>query len=279
MSEKLPPMSDGRMEIHIQRHDVHKIGHLTPEGREHARTIAREKVGKYLDKEKDTNFLVIASNQVFDDREPDFGGQRAVETADEIVSAIRDELKARGLPDDHLFGGDTLPIAMSPDLQEAGIFSGDFMKYLKEKYDPENLKGLQYIWNIYYQDVESEIRKKMSAEGPRDLARRMDYVFKVAEMVGASFHKTDDRKSQPLVVWMVGHGGGLDAFLHHYAGVPVDDVGFSPSDGFTIRVNSDGVVVADVKGKEYPLHQDDELSLPKHPVIADETIRVSKWNA
>lgn len=257
-SEQLGPMSNGRIEMHIQRHDAHEQGHLTAEGREHARAIADGKVEGYLDTNPETHFMVIASDQMFDEREPELGGLRAKETASIIADSIRIHLLERGLPEEQLFGySDQEALTTSPTIREADIFSNDFMQHLRSKYPEDN------PWSMYYQDSEAETRKAMGAESPLDLAKRMDYMIKVAEMVGASFHRAPGKEDKPLMIWMVGHGGGLDSYLHHYAGVPLDELGFDLSGGFTLRANPEGSVVADVKGKEYPIHRDESMNLPK----------------
>lgn len=256
--EKLGPMSNGRIEMHVQRHDAHEQGHLTPEGREHAKETADEKVKAYLDGNPDTHFMVIASDQMFDDREPGLGGLRAHETAAIIADSIRTALKERGLPAEQLFGyNDQEALTTSPILKEADIFSNEFMQHLRTKYPEDN------PWTVYYSDSEAETRRKMGAESPADLATRMDYMIKVAEMVGASFHRAPDKEDKPLLIWIVGHGGGLDAYLHHYAGVPLDELGFGLSGGFSLHATPEGQVVADVKGKEYPVRRDEAMVLPR----------------
>lgn len=256
--QQISPMSGGRIEMLVQRHDSHQEGHLTPEGREHARQVADEKVRKRLEENPNTNFMVIASDQVFDDEEPSLGGIRARETAEVITAAISDALRGHSLPADHLFGSDGLPITSSPTLREAGIFSNGFMKHLRENYPDDN------PWYLYYQDSEAGTRRTMGGESPLDLARRMDYLIKTAEMVGSSFHRTPGKEDQPLVVWIVGHGGGLDSYLHHYAGVPLEELGFDLSEGFSLHASpvGDGIV-AEVKGKEYPINTDESMKLPE----------------
>jgi hypothetical protein len=255
------------MEMHIQRHDNHEKGNLTPDGREHARQVALEKVRTYLDKDPRTHFMIVASNQVLDDDMPEIGGMRAIETAEEITKAIKETLAERGLSEDQLFGSDSIPIADSSVLQEAKIFhkpedsDQSFMGYLRTK------EGKP--WNLYYQDVEKDMREKMHAESPIDLAKRMDYIIKTTEMIGASFHKNEEKKDTPLVVWMVGHGGGLDAYLHHFANVPVEEVGFDVSGGFSIRTNEKGDgLIAEVKGKEYSIDETKESNFSKGEEIA-----------
>lgn len=256
--ERIGPMSDGRMEMHVQRHDMHEQGHLTPEGAEHAREVADDKVWQYLDENPDTHFMLIASDQPFDDREPDIGGVRAHETAAIIADSIRSSLAERGLPEEQLFGyRDEEALTTSPVIREADIFSNEFMQHLRSEYPGEN------PWTLYYQDADADARQEMRAESPRDLARRMDYMIKTAEMVGASFHKTPGKEDKPLVVWMVGHGGGLDSYLHHYADVPVEELGFDLSGGFTIRATPEQGVVAEVKGKQYPIKTDENMTLPE----------------
>ena len=257
MSERIEPMSNGRIEMHVQRHDAHEQGHLTPEGQEHAREVAEEKIQNYLDTNPDTHFMVIASDQPFDEREPDFGGVRAHETATIITDSIRKELENRGLPAEQLFGyADQESLSTSPTIREADIFSNDFMKHLRENYPDEN------AWSLYYQDTDAETRQKLGAESPLHLAERMDYIIKVAETVGSSFHRTPGKEYKPLMIWIVGHGGGLDSYLHHYAGVPLNELGFDLSGGFTIRAHPEHGVVADVKGREYPLHTSEGIDRP-----------------
>lgn len=257
MNEQTTPrMSGGLTEIHVQRHDDHVQGHITPEGHEHAREIALGKVAAYLDADPSTNFMVVASDQVFDDREPEFGGIRAHETAEEVTAAVRKTLADRGLPADQLFASNTDPVTVNATLREAGIFSNNFMRHLREQYPGEN------SWNLYYQDTDAEKRKEVGAESPHELARRMDYVVKSAELAGATFHAQPGKEDTPLLVWMVGHGGGLDSYLHHYADVPLEELGFDFSGGFSLHASPDHGVVADVKGKEYPVRPDTTMGLP-----------------
>lgn len=255
--ERMPALSGGLMQMHVQRHDAHEQGHLTAEGHEHARQVAAEKAGQYLDTNPDTHFMVIASDQVFDDMVPGFGGIRAQETADEITGAIGSALVERSLPSDQLFGSDNDPATLSPTLREAGIFSNGFMKHLRDKYPNDN------AWSLYYQDTDADTRRSQGAESPLDLATRMDYMIKTAELVGASFHRTPGKEDKPLVVWIIGHGGGLDSYLHHYADVPLDELGFDLSGGFGLHATPEGEVVADVKGKQYPLKTDEAMRLPE----------------
>lgn len=258
MSEHITPLSNGRIELHVQRHDAHEQGHLTPEGQEHAKETAEKKVKNYLNADSNTHFLVIASDQRFDEREPDLGGQRARETATIITDVIRKELAERQLPAEQLFGHEDQELFTTTQaIREADIFSNDFMKHLRETYPDEN------AWSLYYQDTDADQRIKMGAESPLHLAQRMDYMIKTAEMVGASFHKTPGKENSPLVLWLVGHGGGLDSYLHHYANVPLNELGFDLSDGFTIHAHPEYGVVANVKGKEYPVHTSESIEQPE----------------
>lgn len=276
MSAEIGPMSDGKMEFRVQRHDNHVEGHLTPKGQEHAREVADETVKSYLDKNPDTHFLVINSDQPHytgvheqEDTPPyrhkpeeDFGNRRAQETGQIIVGAIKNELAARGLPEEQLFGYDEVdPTTVAPTMREADIFENGFMKHLREVATEKNEE-----WKLYYQDVDRDLREELGAEPADDLALRMDYTIKSAEMAAASFHRTPGNEDKPLVVWMVGHGGGLDAFLYNYAGVPLEEVGFDVSGGFTLRANEDGQVVAEVKGKDYVVVTPDTLDLPEDAV-------------
>jgi broad specificity phosphatase PhoE len=254
---KIDPLSKGRIGIMAQRHDEHEQGHLTEKGREHARGVAEDTAKRVLDLEPNVHFMVIASDQVFDEREPGLGGQRARETAAIITTAIQAELKKRNLPPDQLFGDEFDESAtISPTIREADIFVNGHMAGLKEQHPREN------PWHLYYQDVDADIRIQAGAESPKSLARRMDKMFKQAEMVGASFHRTSGNEQKPLFIWVVGHGGGLDAYLHEYAGVPIEELGFGFSDGFSLLINTEGKMVAHVKGKEYVVHTSEEIEQP-----------------
>lgn len=255
--ESIPPLAGGNMEIRVQRHDDHIKGHLTPEGKEHAYQEAYATACEALDENPNTHFMVVASDQVLDETEPGLGGIRAQETADEVIKAIRKALQERGLSEEQLFGYDNLksPATSSPVIREADIFNNGFMKKLREKYPNQG------PWSLYYEDVEREMREEMGAESAAELAKRMDYMFKVVEMAGASFYRDGANQGVPLKSWIVGHGGGLDAYLRKYANVPLDQVGFPFSGGFTIQARGDKLV-AIVKGNEYEINEDEEMSMP-----------------
>lgn len=256
--EKIGPMSNGRMEMRVQRHDAHEQGHLTPEGKEHAAEVAEQVVREYLDKNPDTHFLVINSDQMIDQAEPEFGGRRAQETGELVIGAIRKTLQERGLPAEQLFGfEDQDPSTITPVIREADIFDNGFMKHLRDTYPDDN------EWRLYYQDADQDERLERHAESADSLAQRMDYMIKTAEMAASSFHKTPGKEDTPLLVWMVGHGGGLDAYVYKYADVPLEELGFPLSGGFTLRANEKGEVVAEVKGKDYTLNTSEELELPQ----------------
>jgi len=263
------PLFDGLIKFHVVRHDSHENGFLTPEGRENARRMADEAVREYLDTDPDTNFMIIASDQIPDEDKPEEGGMRAVETAEVVVDAIKQGLKDRNLPEKQLFASDGNPIMISQATREAGIFATGYAAKLKELHPASDPKNGKHFWQFYYQEgeIDAKLRERLAAESSKDLAMRMDYAIKTAEMVGASFYKVPGNEQKPLVVWMVGHGGGLDSYVSHYADVPVEKVGFPSSGGFKIYVNDQGVVVAEVKGKQYPIKQDDQMELAEHPVV------------
>src|SRR3990167_1961093 len=154
MSEtQLAPMSNGRMEMRIQRHDAHEAGHLTAEGQEHAKDIAQQTVNEYLDKNTDTHFLIINSDQPWDETEANTG-RRAQETGTIVADTIKAELEKRELPEEQLFGHeDQDPSTVSPVIREADIFDNKFMAHLREKYPDEN------EWHMYYQDADAQERE------------------------------------------------------------------------------------------------------------------------
>ncbi|MDR1196846.1 MAG: histidine phosphatase family protein [Candidatus Nomurabacteria bacterium] len=260
MNERAP-MSGGRMQMLVQRHDNYsaETGKLTPEGEQHAREQAQAKAKEYLDANPDTHFFVIASDQMFDDgksqvgdgREPvqvdTIDGQRAVETAEIVRSVIAEELSARGLKPEQLLGANEAAVDSSPTLREADIFENGFMQHLRELY-PDDPKAQ---WTAFYQEVHDDKRDEYHAESPSHVAARMDYAIKNIELAAQFFHNDPDKAHSPLVAWIVGHGGGLDSYLNAYFGVPLAEVGFEYSGGFTLGADETGQVFADVKGDRY----------------------------
>lgn len=262
------PEDDKKTEIILQRHDQVQqetegdiiAGQLTPEGVEHAHERAAERAKDYLDADPDTYFLVVASNQAWDE-EADTG-HRALQTAGIISDEVKKALSERGISDDHLintgFAPDQKPIA-NPVLKEANIFqNGFFTGDVKPQYE-----SVPEAWQAYYKGLHEDERMQRGAESAEDLAQRMDYMMKSARVFESYFHNLPDMADKKLVVWYVGHGGGVDSYLVHKAGLPPEETGFGFSEGFTLSVDKDGHATTQVKGKDYEVDLGGEISLPE----------------
>lgn len=263
----IQPENTKKTEVILQRHDQVQqetegdieAGQLTPEGIDHAHERAAERAAEYLDSDPDTYFLVVASNQAWD--EVADTGHRALQTADIITGEIKSALAARGISDDHLINTTFSPnegVIANPVLKEANIFqNGFFTGDVKPQYE-----SMPAAWQAYYKGLHENERKQRGAESAVDLAQRMDYMMKSARLFDNYFHNLPGMADKKLVVWYVGHGGGIDSYLVHKAGLPPEETGFGFSEGFTLTMGEDGHATTHVKGKDYDVDLGGEIALP-----------------
>ena len=161
----------GGTEIILQRHgkyersaDSSKVGSLTEEGAEGVYASGKEFFDKLFDaipesERKNIDILVLASDTQYRD-----GGRRSMETDDQLIKVVKEELERLSLNESQLLNtsgnisgeGNARP---TPKLREPQMFnnSPEFVEFLKDKYGDINLD----FWIAFEEDKERETREAM----------------------------------------------------------------------------------------------------------------------
>jgi len=247
---RVPPL--GGTKIVIQRHGEYdrseesaKPGSLTEEAsksvQEHAQKFVNQLLATLPPEERDTvDFLVLASDTRFRDRQ-DYG-QRSMETAQAVVSGIKEVLQAIESSDDHLlntsgkFHGSGGP-RPTKQIREPKVFrdSPEFVKFLEAHYGKD-----KDFWVAFESDQEEKKREEMGAEGPWEMAERLAHYVDVLARFSRDYHERNPGRR--LVVWAVSHYDLLSPYAKRYlSGLSKTD--YLPVDygaGISIDVDSSG---------------------------------------
>ncbi len=224
-------------------------GRLTEEGKAEAKKRTDERIQAILSQSLEkTDFLILNSPTYWLDNEQ--LGQRARETAEIIAAEVVDNLQSHGLPPEQLlnnsgkFKGDV----SRPDnrLGEALMFQiPEFVGALREKYGGQGTE----FWENFNRDTHKELRENLGAEGPIEIADRLNESINVVARFARLYHGLNpDRK---LVVWMVTHGDGLVPYVQRALGVPEEDFSAGYDEGIGIAIDSGGNATVNIRRKEY----------------------------
>lgn len=224
-------------------------GRLTEEGRKEARERAHDRIEAALSQDPThTDFLILNSPTYWLDSEQ--LGQRAKETAEIIAGEVAETLDKRGLSEEQFlnhsgrFRGELS--RPDPRLVEGLMFQvPEFVDFLRKE---RGGQGSEF-WENYNRDTHKELRKQLGAEGPADVADRINQsVNVVARFARGYHHQHPDRK---LVVWMVTHGDGLEPYLQRALRIPEEAFVAGYNEGVGIAIDSQGIAKTKVKGVEY----------------------------
>lgn len=252
----------GGTEIIVQRHgeyirsaDDAMVGHLKSRAALEAEKLAENVFGgivKQIPKGEQgrVEILVAASDT------KKGTGQRCIETAQRAIDGIKTVLIENNLQINQLlntqegrFRGGEGP-RPTAGIREPRIFSDsqEFVKFLEEKYGTG-----QPFWKAFEEDTEADVRKAMGAEGPWELAERLDRFIKALAEYSRLYHKENPGKR--LVVWVVTHYDTISPYVKRYlANVGKDK--YIPVDygaGFSINIRPDGVATSKIGETTYPV--------------------------
>ncbi len=142
------------------------------------------------------------------------------------------------------------PIAMQT-LREPQIFekSPDFVTYMREKYGD---LGLDF-WIAFEEDTEHEARLEMGAEGPDEIADRMNAALGVLSRYGEIYHAQNPNSR--LIIWAGTHYDTISPFVKRNvlhidktAPVLVDYGG-----GVVVDIDQTGKASTSISGGEYQI--------------------------
>ncbi|MEK7186921.1 MAG: hypothetical protein AAB690_01200 [Patescibacteria group bacterium] len=257
-----PVLSEvGGTEIILQRHgkyerstDNKHAGSLTEEGAEEVYIQGKDFFKRLFEmvpesERHDVDILVLASDTQYKD-----GGRRSMETAEQVIKGLKEELAGLGLDEAQLLNtssnthgeGNPRP---TPELREPRIFdnSPEFVEFLKKKYGD---LGLDF-WIAFEEDKEKEIREKMGAEGPDEITDRMQSMIDVLVRYSRFYHKKHpDRR---LVIWAVTHYDTISPYVKREileAGKEAP-LGVDYGAGILINLDKDGKGTVKIGETEY----------------------------
>lgn len=256
---KLPEI--GGTEIILQRHgkyersaDSQNVGSLTEEGVQNIYDLGKhffsELFGDASEEERaQIEILVIASDTKYMD-----GGQRSMETANEIIKALKEELEkfemspSQFLNSSGRFDGDGEARPTSK-LREPQMFdnSPEFVEFLKEKYGDLNLD----FWIAFEEDLEKDTREKMNAEGPDEIADRTNKMVKILARYARMYHKQHPGKR--LIIWAATHYDTISPYVKRDIGGVSKEVplGVDYGAGISINLDKDGKNSVKIAEEEY----------------------------
>ena len=252
----------GGTEIVLQRHgkyersaDSPKVGSLTEEGIEEIYTSGKDFFGKLFDaipesERSNIDILVLASDTQHKD-----GGQRSMETADQIIKVVKEELGRLNLNESQLLNtsgnvsGEGDAPRPTPKLREPQMFnnSPEFVEFLKDKYGDMNLD----FWIAFEEDKEKETRQAMGAEGPDEITDRMQLMIDILARYSRFYH--DKHPDRRLIIWAATHYDTISPYVkREIFKVGKDAVlGVDYGAGISINLDKDGKGSVKIAGNEY----------------------------
>jgi hypothetical protein len=256
-----PPEIGGSLII-MQRHEKYnrkkesgetKLGSLTPESAQSAYNQTKELLNKMFgsltDEEKtQLHFLVVASDTTYKNQ-----GKRSVETAEQILAAIRSEIQDRALSDEvvennHSGAKKVAEIARieAPRFLEESI---PYHNFLVEKYGEQTPE----FWKAFEEDTHKEERLKFKAEGPNEIDLRYTKYLETLSKYATHFHATHPDKR--LVIWTVSHYDTISPYIKRHI-TKTDPHQFVQVDygaGVSINIDAEGIATSTFRGKNYPV--------------------------
>lgn len=260
----------GETAIILQRHGEYErntaskgVGSLTDAGIENIRAGGKtffERTFDAVPKEerKNVDILVIASDTQYEG-----GGRRSMETGDEILDVVRNELKSRDLDSSQLLNtssrihGDdrSRPIAQLREPQMLND-SPEFVAFLRARHGVNTTE----FWRAFEADWHSDYREQQSAEGPDDIVDRTKYALQVLARFARMYHRK--HPGRRMVIWAATHYDTISPFVKREVFKSVKDapLGVDYGAGVLVHVDATGGSKVVIAGEKYPLTLEKEGS-------------------
>ncbi|MDO8503181.1 MAG: hypothetical protein Q7S60_00675 [bacterium] len=192
--------------------------------------------------------------------------KRSMETSEHILAGAQTSMAEHGVNPSQLLNkpdeqGKVKPIEItSGKLLDLKMFdeSPEFVNFLLEKYpDPKE------FWTAYEEDTHKDVRERMGAEGPNDIADRVgDYMATLDNAMKRYHHIHPGRKA--VVILNTQYDSAAPAIKKFVSEQPMEDfVEIEKRGGVVLEVGADGRMSANIQGNEYP------VSFSKLPKIVD----------
>jgi len=187
--------------------------------------------------------------------------QRALETGDLAIGRIKKSMLKFGInPEGSLSTQHDRPIAINtlndlsllhPFGPEPADKTGDevYSEYLIQKYGT----GREF-WMVFEDDTEIEMRKRLGAEGPTEIADRTSHLVDVCSTI-VGLHQRDNPDKR-VIVFAFGHYDNFSPWVkRHLMGIDPAE-GFVPMEkgsGLVIKRSPNNTATTDVGSKTFPV--------------------------
>lgn len=206
--------------------------------------------------------LVIAGNANL--RMPggvDNSHKRSMETAGHILAGVRASMAEYGVKPKQLLNKTGEPIELtSGRLVDLTMWekSPEFVQFLYDKYGDS-----KELWVAYEEDRHRDVRERMGAEGPNDIADRVgDYMATLDNAIKLYHQNHPGRKV--VVILNTQYDSAAPAIKKFISEQPMEDyVQIEKRGGVVLEVGADGSMSTNIQGHEYP------VSFSKLPKIVD----------
>lgn len=241
-----------------------EVGALTPEARAQEHEIARkffeETLAMVPEAERlGTIIMVIgAGTKLLTETGLQSDKRRGVESAEIVLAEAELALQKYGLSEDQIMNkpskkdGQRKPFAISR-LQDLNFLkdSPEFADFLRDKYGT----GRKF-WIAFEEMLEEEKRQELNAEGPEQIAARVDRYLAVLANGLRSWHEKHPGKR--VIVWVVSHRDNMGPFFKMevsktgQTASAEDYLNIQKGGGFVIDIDPDGkTATTTIKGTKF----------------------------
>jgi hypothetical protein len=192
-----------------------EIGQLMPRAAEASRNFANDRLQEMLatmtpEAHKDLRIVVVASNAALGELATKDGStpkprQRCVDTAQEIITGLREAMATENLDPSQLLnrgedGQEPHPSVLK-DIEDMKVSdrTGEYFDLLKQQAEQTG----ENMWVLYEKDGMKEVREEMGVEGPQDINDRMKRYLTRASKVARWYHGREEDPMRLLVITVV----------------------------------------------------------------------------
>lgn len=235
-----------------------EMGSLDPEEAEETKRRTKDLFDEIFKKAKsprDLDILVVAANSFLGTEMSGVKSEkkRAVETGRVIMEAIREAISENNLNPEQLINKKDTPSEISR-LKDAYMFdeSPDYVDFLRSKYG----EGKDF-WVAFESDAEKETRLRFGAEGPIEIADRINSYISIVVRAMKSYMSS--RSPRGVIVYMVSHYDSMSPYIKRHIlkmgekdflarHLPIDH-----GAGIVLNVDKDGETTTKLNGIELKL--------------------------
>lgn len=236
-----------------------EIGALVPDSAEKVKIHTRESLRKIFESltpedRLTIDVLVVAADTKLETPIPEIKSdhKRAVETGEQVIEGIRECMQELAVPESQLLNKTGKPIELtSGKLKDLHMFedSPEFVSLLIEKYGT----GVEF-WAAYEDDTEKETRESMKAEGPKDIADRVNDYLRVVSNAMKFYHEA--HPGRRVIVFAETHYDTISPFVkqHVTRSEMSKMLRVENGAGVVINLDKDRKASSTIKGNTYELN-------------------------